>query len=130
MSLFPNYKEILDLIKKGATVQAQEEIMKFREVALSLQEENMKLKETIKALEAKLSEKEKVVWEPPFYWVKEGDAKYGPFCQQCYDSESKLIRLQNAEKGAWRCTTCNNNFFEDSYKPSGLGVDVVRPRSR
>ena len=119
MSLFPNYKEILDLIKKGATVQAQEEIMKFREVALYLQEENMKLKETIKALEAKLSEKEKVVWEPPFYWVKEGDAQDGPFCQQCYDSETKLIRLQNAEKGAWRCTTCNNNFFEDSYNPVG-----------
>lgn len=130
MSLFPNYKEILDLIKKGATVQAQEEIMKFREVALTLQEENTKLREKIKELEAKLSEKEKVVWEPPFYWVKEEGAKEGPFCQQCYDSETKLIRLQNAEKGAWRCTTCNNNFFEDSYKPSGLGVGVVKARSR
>lgn len=130
MSLFPNYKEILDLIKKGATVQAQEEVMKFREVALTLQEENIKLRETISALEAKLNEKEKLVWEPPFYWLKEGNAKDGPFCQQCYDSKTKLMRLQNTDKGAWRCSTCNNNFFETSYKPSGLGIGVVRPRSR
>ena len=130
MALLPNYKDIVDLIKKGSTIEAQEKIMELREGALALQEENMKLEETIKELETKLSEKEKVAWESPFYWLKEGDTKDGPFCQQCYDSETKLIRLQNADKGAWRCTTCNNNFFEDSYKPSGLGTGVVRPRSR
>ncbi len=81
MALLPNYKDIVDLIKKGSTVEAQEKIMELREGALALQEENIKLKETIKDLEAKLSVKEKVVWEPPFYWLKEGDAKDGPFCQ-------------------------------------------------
>jgi len=130
MALLPNYKDIVDLIKKGSTIEAQEKIMELREGALALQEENLELKAKIKELEEKLNKKEEVDWEPPFYWVNKGDSKDGPFCQKCYDSESKLIRLQNADKGAWRCTSCNNNFFEDSYKPSCLWVGVVRPRSR
>lgn len=130
MALLPNYKDIVDLIKKGSTIEAQEKIMELREGALALQEENMKLKETIKELEAKSSEKEKVFWEPPFYWVKEGGAKDGPFCQKCYDSETKLIRLQNMGKGAWRCAACNINFFEASYKPGRAPVGVMIPKSR
>ena len=95
-----------------------------------LQKENLELKAKIKELEEKLNKKEEMDWEPPFYWVNNGDAKDGPFCQKCYDSESKLIRLQNADKGAWRCVSCNNNFFEGSNRPSGLDVGVVKPRSR
>ena len=118
MSVFPEYKDIVKLVKQGMTVEAQEEIMKFREAQLALQEENMRLKGTIKELEAKLSEKEKINFEPPFYYKIEGDKKDGPFCQKCYDSDTKLIRLQDMKKGAWQCVACNNNFFEDSYKVS------------
>jgi hypothetical protein len=127
MALLPDYKDIIDLLKKGSTIEAQEKIMELREGALALQEENMKLKTTIEGLEAKLKEKKEVVWEQPFYWINKGDSKDGPFCQKCYDSEAKLIRLQNMEKGAWRCVACNNNFFEDSYNPSGSGL-VTRMR--
>ena len=34
----PAYKDIIELIKKGATVEAQEKIMEPRETALSLRE--------------------------------------------------------------------------------------------
>jgi hypothetical protein len=122
MPFLPDYKDILDLIKKGSTIEAQEKIMALREGALALQEENTKLKTRIGELEARLSEKEGLLWEPPFYWMKKGDSKDGPFCQKCYDSEGKLIRLQNVEKGAWSCKACNNNFFEESYKPPGIRI--------
>jgi len=130
MAFLPNYKDIVDLIKKGSTIEAQEKIMELREGALGIQEENLELKAKIKDLEEKLNKKEEVYWEPPFYWVNKGDVKDGPFCQKCYDSESKLVRLQNADKGAWRCVSCKINFFEGSYMPSGLGVGVVKSRNR
>jgi hypothetical protein len=122
MALLPNYKDIVDLIKKGSTIEAQEKIVELREGALAFQEENIELRKRIGELEAKLSEKKEVVWEPPFYWMNKGDSKDGPFCQKCYDAEAKLIRLQNIEKGAWCCKACNNNFFDDSYKPPGIRI--------
>ena len=51
MALLPNYKDIVDLIKKGSTIEAQEKIMELREGALGLQEENLELKAKIKDLE-------------------------------------------------------------------------------
>jgi hypothetical protein len=46
----PSYSQIADLLKKGATLEAQEQIMKLREAAIELQEENLKLREDIKRL--------------------------------------------------------------------------------
>jgi len=130
MGFFPNYKDIIELIRKGSTVEAQKKVMEFKEVALALEEENLSLRKRIDELESKLDEKQNVVWQQPFYWVEKPGSKDGPFCQNCYDTENKLVRLQSADKGAWRCTACKNNFFEESYRPSGLGVGVVKPRSR
>jgi len=127
MALLPAYKDIVDLIKKGSTIEAQKKIMELREGALALQEENLELKSKIKELEEKLAKKEEVVWEQPFYWVNKGDLKDGPFCQKCYDSEDKLIRLQTMESGAWRCNSCDTLFFEDSYNPTGSSI---KPRFR
>jgi ribosomal protein L37AE/L43A len=130
MALLPNYKDIVDLLKKGSTIEAQEKIMELREGALALQEENLNLKGRIQELETELKKKNEIQWESPFYWTISGDSKEGPFCQKCYDSESKLIRLQRIEEGNWHCKSCNNNFFKDSYKPSDPIVGVVRTRSK
>ncbi len=43
----PNIKEIFDLIKKGATLEAQQKIVELKENMISLQEENIKLKEKV-----------------------------------------------------------------------------------
>jgi cell division septum initiation protein DivIVA len=59
MALLPNYKDIIDLLKKGASIEAQEKIMELREGAIALQEENSKLKERIKELESELNKKKK-----------------------------------------------------------------------
>jgi hypothetical protein len=36
----PSYKDIIELVKTGATIDAQERIMALRQAALELQEEN------------------------------------------------------------------------------------------
>ena len=118
MALLPNYKDIVELLKKGSTIEAQEKIMELREGALSLQEENIKLREKIKELESELNKKKEVVWEPPYYWVVDEKSKDGPFCQHCYDKNRKLIRLQEDGKGWWECKACDNQFFDNSYAES------------
>lgn len=55
----PRYKEIVELIKKGSTLEAQEQIMELREAALELQEENIELKELVKELEESVSKERK-----------------------------------------------------------------------
>ena len=113
----PKYNEIIELVKKGATLEAQEKIMALREAALELQEDNIELKKKIKALEEAMEVKNKIRYEKPYYWMIDGDKREGPFCQQCFDKEKLLIRLQEAETGMWNCKTCNN-FYEDSrYNP-------------
>jgi len=40
----PSYGEIMDLVKKGLTLEAQEKVIQLRESALELQAENLTLK--------------------------------------------------------------------------------------
>lgn len=93
----PRYKEIVELIKKGSTLEAQEQIMELREAALELQEENIELKELVKELEESVRKKGNTIFENDAYWIVDGENKDGPFCQQCFDSDGILIRLHKAQ---------------------------------
>ncbi len=108
----PSYKTIIELIKKGATVEAQEKIMELREVALDLKEENLQLRERLRELEAQLQRETQLTFENGVYWLIDGDAKDGPFCQQCYDADQKLMRLQVVRNSdyRWRCLTCKHVY--------------------
>lgn len=103
----PSYKDIIDLIKKGATVEAQEQIMALREGALALQEENFGLREKIKTLEESMQIKGQLKFDGASYWLIDGSTKDGPFCQHCYDTTEKLVRLQDWED-SWLCYACKN----------------------
>ena len=96
MSL-PRYKEIVELIKKGSTLEAQEKIMVLREATLELQEENIVLKERVKELEETIRRKGKTIFEEGVYWSIENEERDGPFCQQCYDVDGLLVRLHTAQ---------------------------------
>ncbi|BBE52072.1 hypothetical protein OYT1_ch2560 [Ferriphaselus amnicola] len=99
--MIPNYKDIVDLLKKGATVEAQEKIMELREGVLELQEENAFLKSQISELREQIKIKSHLDFADGVYWLWEEDEagdpliKIGPFCQRCYDDENKLVRLQS-----------------------------------
>jgi len=114
----PNYQDIVALIKKGATIEAQEKIMELREAALEFQNENLSLKNRVKELEATLALRDSLIWQKPYYVHKEKpDEK---FCQRCYDADGKAIRLQELEAGYWRCMKCENDYMDSNYQdPSG-----------
>lgn len=115
--MIPRYKDIMELIKKGSTMEAQEQIMELREAALELQEENESLRKQIKELEKELHLQKNLVWEKPYYWLEDEESKDGPFCQLCYDKEHQLIRLQGGKAGRWYCHSCTSTFYDSSYKP-------------
>ncbi len=114
--MLPNYSDIVDLIKKGATVEAQEKIMELRIGALEIQEENLALKSKIKELENQLDIKLHMGYEGHVYWRyladEAGDftVKDGPFCQRCYDADQKLVRLYDSKDGWLRCKQCSQTF--------------------
>lgn len=126
MSPLPDYKTIVDLIKKGSTIEAQEQIMELREAAIALKAENTQLKEQVAELKKQLEMKEAIVWQDPYYFLVNGEAKDGPYCQHCYDKESKLIRLQKWGKGWWKCQCCENDVFDRDYVPPNPTFRIPR----
>lgn len=114
----PSYSQITDLLKKGLTLEAQEEIMKLREAALGLQEENIGLKQDLQTaskkvadLEERLSVKTQLRHEPPVYY-REGDVV--PLCQVCWERDNKLSHLVvTASDGGGlygSCRICGTHF--------------------
>jgi hypothetical protein len=73
--------------------------------------------EKIKKLEEALEIKQKLRYEAPYYWLDDGPKKEGPFCQACYDTDGKLIRLQSNREGYWCCKACKNFYTDSSYSP-------------
>ena len=105
----PTYKDIVDLIKKGATVEAQERIMELREAILALQEENHALKDKVRQLEENAKQKGEVNFDGAVYWRTENANRTGPFCPECFDTEDRLVRLQDYDD-AFFCTKHKQSF--------------------
>lgn len=71
----------------------------------------------IKEVSEKLKIKGQVSYEAPFYWLNDEGKKDGPFCQKCYDTDQKLIRLQGSRIDRWTCCNCKNWFYGPNYRP-------------
>lgn len=114
--MIPKYQDIVDLIKKGATVEAQEKIMELRESVINAQEEIQNLRSQVEELKTQLSVKAQVQYEKPYYWEMKGEQRDGPYCQVCYDKDQKLIRLQETRQGLWHCGCCKKYFRDSTYR--------------
>lgn len=70
----------------------------------------------IKRLKTELETRRNMVWESPYYFLKNEEGKDGPYCQKCYDSNRKLIRLQlPGSKGLWVCNECDSRYKDSNY---------------
>jgi predicted RecB family endonuclease len=103
----PGYKEIIELVKVGATIEAQEKIMELRQAALSIQEENVQLRNRVLELEERIKTLERADGDPcprcrKKTWVvekSEPDRKFGALggirrtykCTECGLSESMIV---------------------------------------
>jgi len=119
MGIIDDAKDIVKLIKKYDDAELYEKIIDLRDEISKLRENNLKLKEKIKALKEENKISEKIVFEKPYYFLKDDVKKDGPYCQKCYDDNKKLIRLQERRDypGSWKCLVCKCDFTDSSYKP-------------
>lgn len=105
--MIPKYGDIVDLIKKGSTVEAQEKIMELREAAIELQEENLDLKQKTKELDELLNKKNDMTFDSPFYYT-EGDNI--PYCPRCWEVDHKTVHFPapfNSRAGPkYTCLEC------------------------
>jgi hypothetical protein len=87
-------KEIVALVQKGATTEAEKQIAALRAKALAAQRELAALKEKLGVLEKELKMRASLSFDGQFYWTGVVPDQEGPFCQACYDTEHLLMRLQ------------------------------------
>lgn len=120
--------EIAKLIKNSdLSLKDSEQKLKLAELIEALADvkvNSAEVKQTIlekdqeiQSLKQQLVLNNEVQYESPYYWRLDGDHKDGPFCQQCYDNEKKLIRLQGGNRDTWCCMTCSNTFHGPDYSP-------------
>jgi len=109
-----NVKDIYDLIKKGSNLEAQEAVMRYREMILEQQEELLRLREENRELKEKQSVKDRVIkTAADMIYLDNGDSREGPYCLRCYETEEKLFSLKHSSKGGkdiWVCRVCNHAF--------------------
>lgn len=120
-------RKVADELNKiqSLTLQLQSELVDLYEKNMRLHEElrliqsgSQKDKDEIKRLQESLEEKGNIQYEKPSYWRIDGDSKDGPFCQRCYDAETKLVRLQGGKNDYWLCRECKSFFYGPKYVAS------------
>jgi hypothetical protein len=77
---------------------------------INLQELLTQTEGRIKELDVELQIRKALRWEEPLYWVDGASGSDGPYCQHCYDSARKLIRLQGNGEGWYECKVCKNSY--------------------
>lgn len=70
----------------------------------------------IRELEEALKVKEALRYEAPYYWLMVDGNRDGPFCQNCYDKDGKLVRLQTYDNGYFECKACGNSFTTAAFR--------------
>lgn len=135
--MLPNYKEIIELIKKGSTIEAQEKIMELREGAIELQEQNIQLRERIRELEGQVKavsdwEEQKnryalvSPWNGPAqaYALKESHSQGERphlLCTNCFHNSKRVLLNPSKSKDgfiALICPTCKASL-DTGYR--GIG---------
>ena len=116
--------KIADLI--GALADAKVAIATIQEDIAEKDSEIMKLKNALKI-------SDNIFYESPYYFIRIDDEseRDGPFCQKCYDSNRKLLRLQSQKiKGYWLCKECENDYMDKDYVETKVNYTSTMRRER
>ena len=126
--------DIAKVLKNGADSLGKAEVkLQLAELISSLADVKMQMAEIQEALvksekeKKELSEKlllkEKLVYKKPYYFkINDDNLEEGPFCQRCYDVDSKMIYLQDGNNDFWNCEECKSIY-------RGQGYEQYKPRN-
>lgn len=102
---FYRFREVHELFSKGLLDDARIALTELQQRYVTLCDENNLLKQQIKEFEDVLYLSRNLVFDGAVYWLITGEIKQGPFCQDCYNREGLLMRL-NDGLSCWHCTQC------------------------
>jgi hypothetical protein len=118
MSIISTTKELIDLARKGATIELELRLVQMQERELELREEIVKLKSELSDLKNQASVNQNIEMNNGMYFL---EGKH--YCQACYDSSKKLIYLQQShyvqkdeyerdigEVTVYKCLGCNAEY--------------------
>lgn len=120
MSSFSDIKDMIatvkDLYEKGQAQDAQAKLLQLKDELLALKEENINMREELLAFREKEKIAEALNYDAPYYFRGGGEEREGPFCQSCYDSDGKLVRLIHGPytMGDYQCKICSNFYGKGS----------------
>jgi hypothetical protein len=81
-----------------------------------LAQENASLRDGNRTLRERLDLRAKMHFDNGVYWQDDDDGeRIGPFCQKCWDSTDRAVRLVDSERFRWHCTVCG----QLPWKPGG-----------
>ena len=111
MSTLSDVKELAKLIQDLGKIELYKKVVDLQSDIVELTEERNKLKEENRALREKKDIKERLRFDTNLYWLKKDNNEIGPFCQQCMDSEGKLVRLiEYGHREYLECSVCQKRF--------------------
>ena len=102
MDVIQTLKDLMELAKKVKDVAIQEKLLDLREEIQNLREKNLALESENSTLKERQRIEEQLSFDGIVYWRTKDGGRDGPFCQTCWDSMGKLIRLQTKQQPA--CT--------------------------
>ena len=129
ISCIKNAFDIAKTLKDSqASLHDAEAKLKFADLISALADTKIEISKLIEALDEKKQEirelkrsidvKEKIFVKENLYWLPSDSCNDGPFCTQCLDNNSKLIRLKPIVKGHWSCPTCKNDYYTNDFNQS------------
>ncbi len=121
MKLLELANNVWDLVQKSKDAALKEAFIELRLKIIELTEENIQLREQLLELRDQAKEAQRTLhFDGKLYWVDDSKTD-GPYCQRCWDTDSKSIRLQRETRG-WRCRSCSGYYQTEPDPPP-------RPRS-
>lgn len=79
----------------------------------------------LQKLQKELQIRKHLDYRDPAYWLKSESGDAGPFCQLCYDTSAKLVRLQDENNGSWRCNACKNVYHDPDRRVRNDAVNAA-----
>lgn len=75
------------------------------------------LEAELKSLKQQALSTQELTYEEPAYWKIQGKKREGPFCQVCYDTTDKRVRLHSDAESGWECKVCKTQYSDESRSP-------------